>query len=77
MPETPSFQHLLRVALIGVSPLVARLLSVPDDLTLDDLHEALQLVFGWSRKSYYRFRIHGQEIGSPRQARSRVLREFG
>ena len=77
MPETPSFQHyLLRIALIGVSPRVARLLSVPDDLTLDELHEVLQLVFGWSRESYYRFRIHGQEIGTPRQGRSRLLREF-
>ena len=36
----------------------------------------LQLVFGWSCESYYRFRIHGQEIGTPRQVRSRVLREF-
>ena len=38
----------IRVVLLKVSPLVARLISVPDDLSLEELHDVLQLVFGWS-----------------------------
>ena len=53
----------LRVVLLKVSPLVARLISVPDDLSLEELHDVLQLVFGWSGQAFYNFRIHGQEIG--------------
>ena len=38
----------IRVVLLKVSPLVARLISVPDDLSLEELHDVLQLVLGWS-----------------------------
>ena len=41
MSELASFQRLtLRIVLLKVSPLVARLISVPDDLSLDELHPA-------------------------------------
>src|SRR6516225_11863123 len=32
----------IRVVLLKVSPLVARLISVPDDLSLEELHDVLQ-----------------------------------
>ncbi len=49
MPQSASFQRFtFRVVLLKVSPLVVRLVSVPDDLTLDELHEVLQLTFGWA-----------------------------
>jgi hypothetical protein len=41
----------LRVVLLKVSPLVARLISVLDDFSLEELHDVLQLVFGWSRQA--------------------------
>ena len=66
----------LRVVLLKVSPLVARLISVPDDLSLEELHEVLQLVLGWSGQASYNFRIHGQEIGRRRHLRTHLLREF-
>jgi hypothetical protein len=44
--------------LLKVSPLVARLISVPDDLSLEELHDVLQLVLGWSGQAFYNFRIH-------------------
>ena len=66
----------LRVVLLKVSPLVARLISVPDDLSLEELHDVLQLVFGWSGQAFYSFRIHGQEIGRRRHLRTHLLREF-
>jgi hypothetical protein len=34
--------------LLKVSPLVVRMISVPDDLSLEELHDVLQLVLGWS-----------------------------
>ena len=65
----------IRVVLLKVSPLVARLISVPDDLSLEELHDVLQLVLGWSGQAFYNFRIHGQEIGR-RHLRTHLLREF-
>ena len=77
MPEPASFQRLtFRIVLLKVSPLVARLISVPDDLSLEELHEVLQLSFGWRGEPFYSFFIHGQEIGQRRHLRTRLLREF-
>jgi Plasmid pRiA4b ORF-3-like protein len=61
---------------LKVSPLVARLISVPDGLSLEELHDVLQLVFGWSGQAFYHFRLHGQEIGRRRHLRTQLLREF-
>jgi hypothetical protein len=77
MPQSASFQRFtFRVVLLKVSPLVVRLVSVPDDLSLDELHEVLQLTFGWQSHLFYSFRIHGQEISRRRHLRSRRLHEF-
>ena len=50
----------LRVVLNGVSPLVWRRLLVSSETNLADLHEILQLAFGWSGFYLYEFRIHGR-----------------
>jgi hypothetical protein len=77
MPTPPCCDRLtIRVVLLKVSPLVARLISVPDDLSLEELHDVLQLVLGWSGQAFYNFRIHGQEIGRGRHLRTHLLREF-
>lgn len=77
MPEPTPFRRLtFRIVLLKVSPLVARLLSVPDDLSLEELHEVLQLTFGWRCEPFYSFRIHSQEISRRRHLRARLLREF-
>jgi len=52
----------LRVVLLKVSPLVAWLISVPDDVSLEELHDVLQFVFGWSGQAFYNFRIHGPRL---------------
>jgi hypothetical protein len=67
---------ILRVVLLKVSPLVVRLISVPDDLSLEELHDVLQLVLGWNGQAFYNFRIHGQEIGRRRHLRTHLLRQF-
>src|SRR4029077_7147532 len=66
----------IRVVLLKVSSLVARLISVPDDLSLEELHDVLPLVLAWSGQAFYNFRIHGQEIGRRRHLRTHLLREF-
>ena len=40
---TPFRRLTFPIVLLKVSPLVARLVSVPDDLSLEELHEVLQL----------------------------------
>ena len=77
MPSPSCYDRLtLRVVLLEVSPLVARLISVPDEFSLEELHDVLQLVFGWSGQAFYSFRIHGQEIGRRRHLRTQLLGEF-
>jgi hypothetical protein len=61
---------------LKVSPLVARLISVPDDLSLEELHDVLQLVLGWIEQAFYNFRILGQKIGRRRHLRTLFLREL-
>ena len=46
MPEAPK-SLLLRAVLVGLSPIVARVLSVPDSLSLEELHEVMLLLLGW------------------------------
>jgi hypothetical protein len=49
MSATIPFKRLiLRAVLRGVSPIVARLISVSDDTELSDLHDVFQQVLGWS-----------------------------
>ena len=66
----------IRVVLLKVSPLVVRLISGPDDLSLEELHDVLQLVLDRSGQAFYNFRIHGQEVGRRRHLRTHLLREF-
>ena len=47
----------LRVLVGGVSPLIVRTLEVPSSATLDRLHEALLVCFGWSGEHLHVFTI--------------------
>jgi len=73
-----AFQRLiLRAVLREVSPMVIRVVSVPDDTELTDLHEIFQPILGWNLDLGYSFRIHGQEFNSfRRKTRSQPLRMF-
>jgi hypothetical protein len=53
----------LRVVLAGISPLVWRRLLVPAETSIADLHEILQIAFGWSDEHLHRFTIHAVEYG--------------
>src|SRR4051794_18008726 len=74
MSATVPFKRLiLRAVLRGVSPMVARLLSVSDDTALPALHEIFQQVLGWRGQLGYAFRVHGQEFNRfRRRSRSNI-----
>jgi hypothetical protein len=42
--------YLLRVQLFETEPTIWRLFTVPADITLDRLHDVIQIVMGWSER---------------------------
>ena len=75
--STPFKRLILRVVLRNVSPMVIRLVGVPDDLELIEFHEIFRAILGWRSNLDYIFRVHGQEFNSFRRAtRSKTLRDF-
>ena len=71
--QLPVKRIVLRAVLKGVSPLVARVLSVPDSLALTHFHAAFLAVLGWRSDPDFIIRVHGQQFASLRR-RSRGMR---
>jgi hypothetical protein len=55
----------LRLELSDVTPRVWRVLRVPRDLRLDDLHHAIQAVMGWEDFHPHVFEVGDKEFGTP------------
>jgi Plasmid pRiA4b ORF-3-like protein len=51
----------------GISPQIWRRLLVPSDTTIAQLHEVLQVAFGWEDMHLHRFEIRGREYGLSRE----------
>lgn len=74
---TPTKRLVLRAALREVSPLVARVLAVPDDLELTDLHDVFLAMLNWDDDPGFIIRIHAQEFNCfRRKTRGMRLRDF-
>src|SRR6516225_7406542 len=74
--QAPFKRLILRAVLRSVSPMVIRVLAVPDSLDLFEFDEVFRAVLGWDNIDFL-FRVHGQEFNSFRRAtHSRTLREF-
>jgi hypothetical protein len=58
--------YLLHVWIRHISPMIWRRLLVRGDSTLAQLHDILQVAFGWDDFHLHRFRIHGQDYGVSR-----------
>ncbi len=56
----------LKVTLKGIRPPIWRRLLVPADITLEQLHDAIQIAMGWSDSHSHLFRAGDQVIGVPR-----------
>ena len=76
---TPFNQLVLRAILHKVSPMVIRVLAVPDYLDLIGFDEVFRTMLGWDGIGFS-FRIHGQEIHNymsrRTKAQRKTLREF-
>jgi hypothetical protein len=59
--ETQIYQ--LRAIVRLISPLIWRRLLVESDATLAELHDILQITFGWDDYHLHRFNIRGKEYG--------------
>src|SRR6266496_3375666 len=53
----------LHASLLEISPAIWRRLLVRSDITIADLHYALQIAFDWSDSHLHRFVIHGKAYG--------------
>jgi len=77
IPTIPFKRLILRAVLHQVSPMVIRLISVPDHLELPKFHNVMRAVLGWDGDLGYIIRIHGQEFNSfRRKTRCKALHEF-
>ena len=74
---TPFKRLILQAVLCQVSPMVIRLLSIPDHMELTEFHDVIRAILGWDGDLGYIVRVHGQEFNSfRRKTRSKVLREL-
>jgi predicted nucleotidyltransferase len=53
----------LHVSIRDIEPIIWRRLRVPADLTLGQLHEVLQLAFGWTNSHLHDFAVHDVRFG--------------
>ena len=64
--ETAPEVYQLHVWIRQISPMIWRRLLVRSDSTLADLHDIIQIAFGWTDSHLHRFRIHGRDYGVSR-----------
>jgi hypothetical protein len=62
----------LRAVLRGISPLIWRRLLVRSDSTVAQLHEVLQIAFGWDDEHLNRFEIRGREYAAYRDGNGMI-----
>ena len=61
--ETGVQIYQLRIWIRRISPQIWRRLLVRSDSTIAELHDALQIVFGWSDEHLHQFLIRGKPYG--------------
>jgi hypothetical protein len=63
--EIPQEIYQLKVTLLGTTPPIWRRLLVPSGITLDYLHDVLQVAMGWENCHMHDFRIGQRRFGKP------------
>jgi hypothetical protein len=75
--SSPFKRLILRAVLNDVSPIVARVFSITDDIEITDLHDVFLSMLGWQHDLGFIIRVHGQEFNSyQRRSRGKRLRDF-
>jgi len=74
----PPFKRLiLRAVSNDVSPIVARVFSISDDVEITELHDVFLSMLGWQHDLGFIIRVHGQEFNSyQRRSRGKRVRDF-
>lgn len=62
-PAAAASIHVLRIALADIKPPLWRKLAVPSALTLAELHEVIQIAFGWHNGHLHQFIIADRSAG--------------
>lgn len=64
-PDLPAFgdAFVLRVTLREIEPPIWRSVTLPADMTLAELHEVLQIAFGWQNSHLHDFEVEGIRFG--------------
>lgn len=74
---SPFKRLVLRAVLNDVSPIVARVFSIADDIEITDLHDIFLSMLGWQQDLGFIIRVHGQEFNSYRRRfRGKRLRDL-
>ena len=74
---TPFKRLILRAVLNDVSPIVARVFAIPDDMEITELHDVFLSMLGWQYDLGFIIRVHGQEFNSyQRRSRGKRLRDL-
>jgi hypothetical protein len=63
--DKPQEIYQMKATLLGTDPPIWRRLLVPAELTLEQLHDVLQLAMGWEDCHMHEFRIGQQRFGKP------------
>ena len=75
--SSPFKRLVLRAVLNDVSPIVARVFSISDDVEITELHDVFLSMLGWQHDLGFIIRVHGQEFNSyQRRSRGKRLRDF-
>ncbi len=63
--KAPQKIYQLKITLTGTRPPIWRRILVPDTMRLDQLHDAIQAVFGWFNYHLHEFESGRQRYGKP------------
>ena len=59
-PKSRGTAYTLKINLDGIKPRIWRTFSVPGEITLDRLHDVIQIVMGWQESHLHCFQIDGE-----------------
>ena len=62
--QIPTSRLVLHAVLKDVGPIVARVILVPDDLEISDLHDVFLSMLGWEHDPGFIIRVRAKEFNS-------------
>lgn len=69
--------YTIKITLLGSKPPIWRRFCVPGEITLDRLHDVIQIVMGWEESHLHRFEINGQRFSEKPEEEADGAEEAG